>query len=254
MTRYQEVQSEKNESTRNEKESKRLAEMKAMISNLYVFMDKSPRVEGIIHTLKTKGVEGDLRAMAMRKVIPLVEKTYAPFQRRDYRNTPYYDVYPTADIIITNSPEAFAHLIDTNKSRELECTGTAFGSSTYEYKQYAWEPVLNDDIEVISYGKEYEAFHSVDFNVNEPYLLFGWKNKWREDEYRSDAFKEVDGKQVETLHTTRFTSDPEIICYSVLVYVPDTDKEFYKKTISMRDFIKAHTPRPPGFFARLFGK
>lgn len=254
MTRYQEVQTVKKESARDEKESRRLAEMNAMMSNLTVYVNKSQGVESVISSLDSKGLADNAREKALREIASFVEKTYSSYSRRDYRNTPYYDVYPTADVIITNDPEAFAYLVDTRESRELECTGTGFGSSHYEYKQYTWEPILNYDIEVNSYGKDYPAFHSIDFDVNEPYLLFGWKNKWEETEYWRDAFKEEDGKQVETLHTSRFTSKPDIIRYTVLLYLPDKEKDSYKKTFFIRDFVKKHTPRPPGFFARLFGK
>lgn len=254
MTRYQEVQTVKKESARDEKESRRLSEKNGMMSNLTVYLNKSQSVEGVIRSLESKGSDVNVREKALGKIASFVEKNYGSYLSRDYRNTPYYDVYPTADVIITNNPDVFAHLIDTRESRELECTGTGYGSSHYEYKQYTWEPILNDDIEVNSYGKDYPAFHSVDFDVNEPYLLFGWNNKWKETEYRKDAFKEEDGKQVETLHTSRFTSKPDIIRYTILLYLPDKEKDFYKKTFFIRDFVKKHTPRPPGFFARLFGK
>lgn len=254
MTSYKEIKKANGIEKRQIKELERATALKNLVSDMEEFLKESELIDKVLD--KLDGEKEAIREEAIQLVRSELNQHFTAYSYQQYRNTPHFDRFPDGTILVTGDADKFAELIDTSKSRSMECTGTSYHTSYFAYEQYLWKPILNSKITVINYGDAYIPFHSVDFNVEKPYVLFGWRTDWDETSYTKDAFKEKDGKQVETIHTDTFKSNEKIKRFSLLIYMPSDSQNglnTYELAGVARNLRKKRKKREnPGFFSRLF--
>lgn len=166
-------------------------------------------------------------------------------------------VYPSFTIHQTNNPEVFAEYLETRNSMKFKCITppNSFRSSKrYAYEQNRWSPLYNLRIKLRNPGANFR--HSVDFVLEESYLLFGRKTNWTET-----LKKKNNGNDVEiVVDEPRVYSEPSKE-FMLLLYVPATPDDVLFHTVTTLDEELERLTAPPkqekkkskGFFARLLG-
>lgn len=252
MTSYKEQVAEKKNVERQNKE----LELENRIEQIMKHLDSYLKLSGHIAFFNLDEVQ---QTLLKRRVHRFLEKEYEYIRYKPYVNQDAVQILPEFYIHTTNNPEVFAHYLDTRKSREMKCTSSWGRSSTFSYKQYQWNSLVNENVKFLNEGNT--LLDEVDFNTNEAYLLFGRQNCWDELDIHKETLEEEDGKMVKGYKQSRVKWDVEKKEFLLLLYIPAqqnavlgvTEKRIEKVIEDLTTQAKKASKQKTGFFARLFG-
>lgn len=250
MTSYQERMNKVSEMKIEEMEQrmKRVnGRVEEILANLEVFLTKSPQVQQMNIS------ETDMEWM---------KNQLASLLKKEYKDTNSFNESPELppfNIHVTNHPDVFAAYLDTEKSKEMKrirVATTTLARTEYACFQYKWTPLFNRIVKLRNPGAN--AWQSVNFELDEPYLLFGRTTVWEETHRRIEGFEPQEGMMVPTFKHKVSAGSTENAEFMLLLYVPAKENEKLDVTVkNLEQEVKRLTAPPrverKGFFAR-FGK
>lgn len=244
MTSYKDTKSEGilEEASRKERELR--ADIERVLEKVGRFLELSPAIEQM-------NPEAWMKERAWKNINSYLLKEY----RQVYVGLE--KVYPSFTIHQTNNPEVFADYLDTRNSLKVECItppNSFRPSKRYAYEQNRWSPLYNLGIRLRNPGADYR--NSVDFVLEESYLLFGRQTNWKETHK-----KKGNGIDVERVVDERRIWSETSKEFMLLLYVPaEPDAELFHTVTTLEEELERLTAPPQkektnkkGFFARLLG-
>lgn len=222
------------------------AQVEAVLNQLKLFMDVSPDVQQMNREFWEK-------SRAWSNITSYLVKEYGLV----YAKESIKKVYPLFTIHRTNNPEVFATYLDTNNSKKVTCissTNLFRARKKYAYEQTRWSPLYNMNVKMKNPGADFR--HSVDFELEESYLLFGRQTNWNETHTKKNEGTDVE--RVVDEFSARYSRSNE---FMLLLYTPATpDTELYHSVTTLEKElerltapVKTEQTRKKGFFARLMG-
>lgn len=246
MTSYSDSKSEEIWERMKREERELKIEIESVLKKIKRFMELSPDVQG----MKRESWE---TTRALSNINSYLMKEYG----RVYIKGEIKEVFPPFAIHQTNNPEVFADYLDTSNSMKVTCISppNSFSpSKKYAYEQIRWSPLLNLKVKLRNPGADYR--NSVDFELEESYLLFGRQANWNETHRKKSQEKDVE--RIVDERSIRWSSSKE---FMLLLYTPATpDAELFHSVTTLEDELERLTASPEkeqtkrkGFFARLLG-
>lgn len=246
MTSYKDTKSGELWEEMKMKEKELKTEIETVLGKLKRFMALSPAVQQMEPETWEK-------TRAWSNIKSYLQKEYG----RVYVKGETEQVLPPFTIHQTNNPEVFADYLDTRNSMKVTCVSppNSFSpSKKYAYEQNRWSPLYNLKIKLKNPGANYR--NSVDFELEESYLLFGRQTNWNETHKKKDNGTDVE--RVVDEPSVRLSSSKEFMLFLYTPALPDAEL-FHSVTTLEEELERLTAPsqkeqtNKKGFFARLLG-